>query len=133
MVIRVKVFVLWRKIWDMAYLCPRPSVENVLFRIRKDRLSSSRTPKASLGHHIQSSDAMTSSLFHLIGSRPRPTRNDGSERRFSPQNHLRTNKETEFSCRLLPSAVQTANCATGAPGRGRSHNEPPEYSPSFRT
>jgi hypothetical protein len=22
MVIRVKVFVLWRKIWDMAYLCP---------------------------------------------------------------------------------------------------------------
>src|ERR1035441_10550778 len=34
--VRAKVFELWRKIWDIAYLCPRPRVRNILFRIRKN-------------------------------------------------------------------------------------------------
>src|ERR1019366_9408480 len=51
MVTRVKVFVLRRKIWDMAYLRPRSSPKNVSFRIGKKQLPSSRTPGCLPSQH----------------------------------------------------------------------------------
>ena len=52
-VTRVKVFVLWRKIWDMAYLCPCISIKNVLFRIRKNNNPVLVVPRSlSPEHHI---------------------------------------------------------------------------------
>jgi hypothetical protein len=72
MVTRVKVFVLRRKIWDMAYLRPRSSAKNVSFRIGNKQTAQFSFPKVSPSATPHLHDATTKDLFHLIGSRHAP-------------------------------------------------------------
>src|ERR1039457_7593692 len=69
MVTRVKVFVLLRKIWDIAYLSPRSSAKNVSFRIGKKTAAHFWFPRVTPLATPHLHDAATKDLFHLIGSR----------------------------------------------------------------
>src|ERR1019366_4603494 len=72
MVTRVKVFVLLRKIWDIAYLSPRSSAKNVSFRIGKKTAAQFWFPRVSPLATPHLHDAATKDLFHLIGSAHAP-------------------------------------------------------------